>query len=164
MTTTLPAVTLRPLSADDAAALVDFYNHLSPASIRTFCPLGASTTLDACQKIVTDANKPNAPRYDLGAWDGDTLIGWGFVCALDTDRPDFGLAVADAHQGQGLGKALIDGVIAAARARGAQRMYLIAVQDNTRAIGLYTSRGFVPYGEMIGEWDKLPYVKMIAEF
>lgn len=161
---TAPTVTLRPLTATDAPALRDFYNGLSPASIRTFRPLGLSTTLEACQKIVADAGKADAPRFDLGAWEGDTLVGWGSVTGLGTDRPDFGLGVADEWQGQGIGKALIDGVIAHARERNAPRMYLIAVQDNARAIGLYASRGFVQYGEMVGDWDNLPYVKMVLEF
>ncbi len=159
---TTPAITLRPLTEHDAGALRDFYNSLSPASIRTFRPLGLTTTLAACAKIVTDATAPAATRFDLGAWQGDILVGWGSVSGLDTDRPEFGLGVADAWQGQGVGKALIDGVLDHARSRGLSRIYLIAVKDNARAIGLYSSRGFVQYGEMTGDWDGLPYVKMVA--
>mgnify|MGYP001029473536 CR=1 FL=1 len=160
---TTPAITLRPLTEHDAGALRDFYNDLSPASIRTFRPLGLSTTLDACEKIVVNANAPKATRYDLGAWHGNTLVGWGSVSGLDTDRPEFGLGVADAWQGQGIGKKLIDGVLDHARSRGLSRIYLIAVKDNARAIGLYNSRGFVQYGEMTGDWDGLSYVKMVAD-
>ncbi|OQA45759.1 MAG: Mycothiol acetyltransferase [Chloroflexi bacterium ADurb.Bin325] len=161
---TATAIALRPFMEADAPALLAFYNGLSPASIRTFRPLGRSTTLDACKKIVLDTTAPAAARYDLGAWRGDALIGWGFVTGLDAGRPDLGLAVADAWQGQGIGKALIDGVLAHVRARGLPRAYLIAVKDNARAIGLYSSRGFVQYGEMIGDWDGLPYVQMVVEF
>lgn len=161
MTTT--AITLRPLSALDAPALLAFYNGLSPASIRTFRPLGLTTMLDACEKIVADTTAPAATRYDLGAWQDDTMVGWGYVGGLDKPEPEFGLGVADAWQGQGVGKALIDGVLDYARAHGLPRVYLIAVRDNARAIGLYRSRGFIQYGEMTGDWDGLPYVKMVVE-
>ncbi len=160
---TTPAIILRMLTEHDAGALRDFYNGLSPASIRTFRPLGLTTTLDACEKIAVNASAPKATRFDLGAWSGGALIGWGFVSGLDTDRPEFGLGVADAWQGQGIGKALIDGVLDYGRARGLLRVYLIAVKDNARAIGLYSSRGFVQYGEMTGDWDGLPYVKMVVD-
>jgi ribosomal protein S18 acetylase RimI-like enzyme len=160
---TTAAITLRPLVAQDAPALVAFYNSLSPASIRTFRPLGLTTTLDVCEKVVADATAPAGTRYDLGAWQGGTLVGWGYVSGLDQAEPEFGLGVADAWQGQGVGKALIDGVLDQARARSLPRVYLIAVKDNTRAIGLYSSRGFVQYGEMTGDWDGLPYVKMVVD-
>jgi len=159
----IAAITLRPLTALDAPALLAFYNGLSPASIRTFRPLGLTTTLDTCEKIVGNATAPSATRYDLGAWQADTLVGWGFVSGLDKAEPEFGLGVADAWHGQGIGKALIDGVLAYGRARALPRVYLIAVKDNARAIGLYSSRGFIQYGEMTGDWDGLPYVKMVAE-
>lgn len=160
---TTAAITLRPLSALDAPALLAFYNGLSPASIRTFRPLGLTTTLDVCEKIVTDATAPAATRYDLGAWQGDSLVGWGYISGLDKAEPEFGLGVADACQGQGVGKALIDGVLDYSRAHGLPRVYLIAVRDNAIAIGLYSSRGFLQYGEMTGDWDGLPYVKMVVE-
>jgi ribosomal protein S18 acetylase RimI-like enzyme len=159
---TTATITLRPLTALDAPALLAFYNGLSPASIRTFRPLGLKTTLDVCEKIVADASAPAAARYDLGAWQGDTMVGWGFVSGLDKAEPEFGLCVADAWQGQGVGKALIDGVLDYAQVHGLPRVYLIAVRDNARAIGLYSSRGFTQYGEMTGEWDGLPYVKMVV--
>jgi GNAT superfamily N-acetyltransferase len=161
----LPA-TLRPLTADDGPALMHFYNGLSPASIRTFRPLGLSTTLDVCTKIAADAASAGI-RYDVVAVretgnHESEIVGWCYVDGLTKDRPELGLGVADAWHGHGLGGALIDTVLGYTRAAGHPAIYLIAVKDNAVAIHLYESRGFVAYGEMIGDWDGLPYVKMAA--
>jgi GNAT superfamily N-acetyltransferase len=165
MPTPLPA-TLRPLFASDGPGLMRFYNGLSPASIRTFRPLGLTTDLVACEKIAAAQTSTPITRHDLVAVrpapEGEEIVGWCFIGGLDKERPELGLGVTDAWQGRGLGSALIDAVLNHARAARHPTVYLIAVQDNRRAIRLYESRGFVTYGEMIGDWDGLPYVKMAA--
>jgi GNAT superfamily N-acetyltransferase len=59
------------------------------------------------------------------------------------------LFVADAARGQGLGRALIDDLIALARAKGWSRLYWHTDEDNTRARALYdhyvASDGHVRY-------------------
>jgi GNAT superfamily N-acetyltransferase len=153
-------IQLRPLRDGDVPALLAFYNGLSRASIRTFRPLGETTTLDVCAEIVRDNAADRGVRYDLAACLDGALIGWVFLRRLDTDRPELGLGVADAHQGRGLGGALLDQLLAWARTRGVPVIYLIAVKDNARAVHLYQSRGFVIYDEFIGKWDNLPYLSM----
>jgi GNAT superfamily N-acetyltransferase len=166
-------IQLRPLRAGDAPALLAFYNGLSRASIRTFRPLGETTTLDVCEEIVRDNAADRGVRFDLAACHaGATLapahaagasagvIGWAFLRRLDTDRPELGLGVADAHQGRGLGGALLDRLLTWVRGRKIPTVYLIAVKDNARAVHLYQSRGFVIYDEFIGKWDNLPYLSM----
>ena len=54
------------------------------------------------------------------------------------------------------------GVLEEARERGLAQVYLIVVQDNHIARGLYERRGFVRYGEMEGD-DGLAYYQMVAE-
>jgi len=154
------AIEIRPLRDGDAPALLAFYSGLSRAAIRTFRPLGETTTLDVCEEIVRDNAAGRSVRYDLAAWQAGAVIGWAFLRRLDTDRPELGLGVADAHQGRGPGGALLDQLLAWARGRGVPVVYLIAVKDNERAVHLYTSRGFVAYDEFIGKWDNLPYLSM----
>jgi GNAT superfamily N-acetyltransferase len=154
---------IRSLGPGDAAALSAFYNSLSPASIRMFRPLGSCTTLDVCTSLVADSTGPGPTRVDLVACDGPGIVGWGFLCRLDGDQPSLGLGVLDGHQGRRLGARLLDGVLALARQRQLPVVYLIAVEDNARAIRLYQSRGFRQYGQHIGEQDGLPYVRMSVE-
>ena len=158
---------IRRLRPGDARALARFYNGLSEASRRTFRPLGWHTTEEACAEIGA-ANQAGI-KYDLvavprlGPDAGRRIMGWGFVWDLHSDKPNFGLGIADAHQGQGLGGALMDRVLADVRRAGLERVYLIVVQDNRVAVGLYRRRGFVRYGERVGE-DGLAYYEMVNEF
>lgn len=52
------------------------------------------------------------------------------------------LYVVPARRGAGLGRALLDAALDAARARGANRIELGTSEDDTAAIGLYESSGF----------------------
>jgi ribosomal protein S18 acetylase RimI-like enzyme len=60
--------------------------------------------------------------------------------ALDTYLEE--LYVAPARRGQGLGRALLDAAMEAARQRGATRMDIATSVDDTAARGLYESAGF----------------------
>ena len=157
---------VRRLRPGDGEALARFYNGLSEASRRTFRPLGWQTRADVCAKVV-EGNVAGT-QYDLVAVShvspggGSEIVGWSFVWDLGSEEPNFGLGVADAWQGQGVGGALMDRVLAGARGAGVSRVYLIVVQDNLVAYGMYARRGFVRYGELVGE-DGLAYFKMVAE-
>lgn len=77
-------------------------------------------------------------RYRDGLWRA------GLDCLLED------LFVDDHARGAGLGRALVEAAIAAARARGARRMELDVNERNAAAIALYESFGFSatnnPYG------------------
>lgn len=157
----LPLLVLRRLAPGDALALLAFYSGLSEASLRTFRPLGVATTLDVCDAIVAD-NLPGSHRkYDLVAMVEDTIVGWSSLWSLDAPRPTFGLSVADAFHGHGLGSRLMEAVLDWARSQGIAVVELTVVQDNAKAIGLYERRGFVRQDEFIGS-DGLPYYRMEA--
>jgi putative acetyltransferase len=53
------------------------------------------------------------------------------------------MAIAEPYRGQGMGKQLLRGTIAAARNLGARRLYLVTHHSLKKAIGLYESEGFV---------------------
>ena len=57
-----------------------------------------------------------------------------------------GLAVAPDHQGRGLGRALVQAALDAARERGARKVTLRLLAPNTAARALYESCGFVVEG------------------
>jgi len=63
-----------------------------------------------------------------------------------------GVAVDPAVQGQGVGRALVEGALAHARERGIRRVTLRVLAPNTRARALYESCGFVVEGVLRGEF------------
>lgn len=153
-------IDLRRLRPEDAQALADFYNDLSPATIRTFRPLGTSTTLDTCAEIA-EKNVGEEDNFDLIAWHKNQVVGWSFIWRLSTDKPVFGLGVADAYHRQGLGSSLMDAVMSEARKRRLSQVYLSAVKDNDIAWQMYARRGFQQYTEELNEHDELVYRKML---
>jgi len=172
---TLNQITIRQLQSGDAEALAAFYNGLGTASKRTFRPLGETTTRDICADVAAGNAGGNADgdiacdgckhptKYDLIALVDDRVIGWGFLWALDAESPDdgpvFGLAVADAYHGMGLGTRLTGAVIAWAAAQNLPQVILTVVQDNVIAQRIYERQGFVRYGAFVGE-DGLGYYRM----
>ena len=156
---------IRRLRPADAEGLARFYNGLSEASRRTFRPLGWQTSVEACAAVV-EGNRAES-KYDLvavprvGSGAGSEIVGWSFVWHLGSGEPSFGLGIADAQQGQGLGAALMDRVLADMWATGLGQVYLTVVQDNHVAYGMYERRGFVRYGESVGD-DGLAYYRMVA--
>ncbi len=152
---------IRRLTPQDAETLARFYNGLSEESKRTFRPLGPKTTPEICREVAR-ANRPEADeKFDLIALAEGEIIGWCFLWDLKSPEPTFGLAVADAYQGKGLGSTLMDRVMAEARARGLATVILTVVTDNERAWRLYQKRGFVRYGTFLGD-DGLWYYRMRA--
>lgn len=63
-----------------------------------------------------------------------------------------GLAVAPAAQGRGVGRRLVDGAVAEAARRGATKVTLRVLGQNTGARRLYERRGFVVEGVLRGEF------------
>lgn len=69
-----------------------------------------------------------------------------------TDRDDcalFGMWVDPDFRGAGVGRALVDAVVAQARAGGKRRVVLHVVTDNDPAGRLYERAGFVPTGRTV---------------
>ena len=61
-------------------------------------------------------------------------------------RAEFGVSVDKAYWWLGIGRALTEACIECARAAGYVQLELEAVADNSRAVALYRSLGFVEYG------------------
>ena len=88
----------------------------------------------------------------VGAFDGAALAG---VAGLSFERREkakhkatlFGMYVPDARRQQGIGRSLVLGVLAQARARPGMRVvHLTVTQGNTAAEALYEQCGFVRFG------------------
>jgi len=94
----------------------------------------------------------------LVAEEGGEIVGYvavGRATRLESNRhvADIrGLAVAPDHQGRGLGRALVEAALDAARERGARKVTLRVLGPNTAARALYESCGFVVEGVRLEEF------------
>ena len=61
-------------------------------------------------------------------------------------RAEFGITVAEANWGMGIGRALTRACIECARAAGYAQLELSVVGDNSKAMALYESEGFTVFG------------------
>jgi GNAT superfamily N-acetyltransferase len=95
--------------------------------------LDALTILDGFDRYAVGATV----RSDDGHVDGVGVARY-VRKAGNPDVAEVAFLVVDTYQGQGVGKALLDRLSAAARARGIHRFEGIVLPDNTPAIGLLT--------------------------
>jgi len=153
---------IRRIAAGDAGSLASFYNGLSEESKRLFRPLDVVTSAAVCEGVIRDNEALPEEKLDLVAIADGRIVGWGFVHGLRSPDPVLGLSVADAWRARGVGTALLDAVMAAARERRLAKVTLTVVQENDVARGMYERRGFVRTGALVGE-DGLDYYRMQAD-
>lgn len=128
------AAILRPGGADDLDAVMGIMcSAFSPC-------FGEAWTRSQCAGILpmngvtlTIAEGSNGPA------------GFSLVRAVADEAELLLLAVDRAEQRRGIGQALLDDFIDAARSHGARKLHL-EVRDGNSAMGLYLSAGFVPAG------------------
>ena len=99
--------------------------------------------------IDESGRRVGAAWYRLFAQDDRS---YGFV---DERTPEITLAVAPSARGRGLGEALMQALVAAARQEGHPALSLSVEEDNRRALGIYTRLGFRRVGGEDGAWTML---------
>ncbi len=84
------------------------------------------------------------PSYGMFvAEEGGEVIGYGCACTtVDTSDLE-NVLVAEEYRNSGVGKAVLNAVIADAKERGAEKMFLEVRVSNSSALKLYLSCGFV---------------------
>lgn len=76
----------------------------------------------------------------FGAFDGDRCVG---LVTYELDGDVCEIVTIDAlEEGQGIGTALLEAVVAAAREAGCVRVQLLTTNNNLRALAFYQKRGF----------------------
>jgi GNAT superfamily N-acetyltransferase len=135
----LVAAAIRPVRPADLPALSDFFAGLSMQTryLRFFSPVTPGPAL--LQLLAGGAGTTAA----VVATRGHVIIGH----AMATDRTgpggaritDFGLVVADAWQGQGVGSALLRALITGAQARGVTSVVMDFLPGNRRVLALIKS-------------------------
>jgi ribosomal-protein-alanine N-acetyltransferase len=82
-------------------------------------------------------------RWYVVARRGGRIVGYAGVFVVGPEADVQTVAVAPVERGRGTGRALLGALVDRARERGASVVRLEVRADNTAAIGLYTSLGFV---------------------
>jgi RimJ/RimL family protein N-acetyltransferase len=140
---------IRPARAEDEAAL-------RALDCAVWTPLASPGPAPA----------PDAPFFRPGVTAADVLVAEedgelaGYVALGPSTRLDsnrhvlliHGLAVAVSYRGRGLGRELIDAAAAEATRRGARKLSLRVLSENTAARALYESCGFVVEGVLREEF------------
>ena len=108
-----------------------------PAGQMMLSDTGAAPTGGVWTYPMTPPGRPEtAPFADLAPL-------WRLKAHLAGDWYIDFLAVLPEHRGRGLGRVLLSGALDVARAAGARRIGLIALDSNSTALALYGSAGFV---------------------
>lgn len=87
-----------------------------------------------------------------GEIDGKLVANAGFSpvlpCEKARHRADFGISVQRAYWGQGIGSAILEGILDSARQAGYRQIELDVVSGNERGAALYRKFGFRTYGTL----------------
>lgn len=89
-------------------------------------------------------------------WDGEALAGCGALKRLDAERVEIkSMRVAGTHLGRGVGRAILDHLLAEAKAMGARSVWLEtgSTPEFVAALRLYESAGFTRCGPFDGYVD-----------
>ena len=134
---------LRPVRPEDTAELVSFFGRLSAETrhLRFFSSLQIGLT-EAQSMATVDHQQSEAVVACLGPEPDAEIVG---LANYDQSRPgaaEVAFTVEDHYQGRGLGRQLLEWVIAAAQARGFSRLHGEALAANGRMLRLVAASGY----------------------
>jgi ribosomal-protein-alanine N-acetyltransferase len=126
---------LRPMHLDDVGAVAVLEQALF--GVEAWSP----------ELLAGEMTADPVSRYYLVAEDGGQITGYGGLLAQADGPADvLTLAVAEGRWGEGIGGALLDGLLTEAARRGCTEIFLEVRVDNDRAQRLYRRRGFTDIG------------------
>jgi len=139
-------VLLRPIRPEDGAAHVEFFNRLTPDDVRYRmfvrvrelqpAQLARFTQIDYDREMAFIATRPGPDGHD------ETLGVGRVVADPDNVSAEFAVTVRSDLKGKGLGRMLMDKLIAYCRARGTREIVGEALPQNAPVIGLVKKLGF----------------------
>lgn len=131
---------VRAATADDARPAAEILAAVAAEGVLgTEPPVDVDARADAFRERVADGG----PTLMLILEDAGRVVGHALV--RETRTPGvltFGMAIGVEGRGRGGGRALMEAIVAHARACGAHKLELEVWPDNDRAIALYTAAGF----------------------
>jgi acyl-CoA synthetase (NDP forming)/GNAT superfamily N-acetyltransferase len=135
-------VHLRPVTPDDAEALLAFHGRLSERTryFRYFGPYPRMPQRDLERFSTVDHDS----RVALIALLGDDIVAVGRFDRLGAgDSAEVAFVVEDDHQGRGLGSILLEHLAAAARERGLSRFVAEVLAENGQMVRVFRDAGYV---------------------
>ncbi|RLB37100.1 MAG: GNAT family N-acetyltransferase [Deltaproteobacteria bacterium] len=138
---------IRPIKPEDATALIELFNNLSPRSIyyRFFSPLRSLPPKLVARFTQIDYDRDMA-LVALAVQDGKVVGKMLGVSRLlgdpDGEKAEFAIVVADPWQGKGIGSALMEKLINIAKERGMKYLWGLALPENTQMLALGRKLGF----------------------
>jgi GNAT superfamily N-acetyltransferase len=151
-------VAFREIEAGDHAALATFLvaNDV-PAVVRTFNPF--PMTGETARRI---ALEPRRDRY-YGAFLADSIVALSMLRGWDEgfDVPSFGIIVDHRFHNRGIGAALTDYTVEAARRLNCARVRLSVYASNPAAVHVYASHGFVEHERVPVTLSGVPDEKIV---
>lgn len=148
-TTSVPTLSLRPATLDDAALIASIHSTSWQATYRGLLPdafLDGEVTRDRAAYWEARLRAPGGERrIVLIAELGGTAI--GFMCVERQPESAWGVLLDNLHalpgyQGIGAGKLLMRAAEDWARVQGETQLYLYVLEGNTPAIGFYERQGW----------------------
>lgn len=169
------ACLLRNAGAADAQAVLDVFRltHAQTENLLTY-PDESGFTLSQEQQLLAEQEE-SIHAIEICAFIGGQLAGTAGFEPVGTQekvrhRADFGIAIDRAFWGRGIGRALTGACIGCARQAGYSQLELNVVAENTGAVALYRSLGFVEYGRNPrgfrargGRWQELVLMRLELE-
>lgn len=149
------SVTIQRARPEDAPALIEYLNIVGGETDNLTFGAGEfpATVEEEAEFLRREAENPKSLM--LTAWEGGRIVGNAHLGALSrrlAHRGSLGISVLREAWGRGVGSALMEEVIAHARAQGVEIIELEVRSDNPRAIRLYEKFGFVRIGHYPGSF------------
>jgi L-amino acid N-acyltransferase YncA len=135
-------MSFRQIHADDREALADLFTRMSPESRfrRYFTPKPRLTDSELAHLTGVD----HLTQEAVAAIDeSGRIIGIARYAQTErTDTVELAVEVADEHQGEGLGRALLTTIMLSATGRGYRRLVATILWENSPARALFGGLGF----------------------
>lgn len=150
----LPELSVRALGEADLGAYKALRDHALAHHDEAFTSDAATEAQRTAQSYRARLGGEQAGDFTLGAWRGDRLVG-AISCERDPRSKVHhighivGTMVASDQQSQGVGRALLDALIARASADAElHQLTLTVTASNRAAVRLYEGAGFSRYGTL----------------
>lgn len=138
-------VVVRPIVPEDASLLQAFVRRLSPRSrrLRFFAAIAELSPAQVDRFVNVDPAQGLALVATLPRQGGVTIVAEArYALAQDERNAEFAVAVADDFQERGLGRHLVQRLLATAWRRGVQRLFGEIRSDNRAMLALARRLGF----------------------
>lgn len=153
-------VVVRHIERDDYDRVLRYFDGLGETTRKYFCPHPFDDK--HARMIVETSNRSDTVR--LGAFADSAagpLVGYFYYEPSETMRyPHVGCGIVDTFHDQGLGKILMNALVAEARRNGMPGLWLCVDKPNYRALHLYSKAGY----RIIGGTRRPSHYDMVLDF